>query len=81
MRQLAKGLGFDQKEPTLFFEDNKARIMTAENECSAAGRMKHVDVKFRSVQEIIKLGDIRVIHFDRAQLGSCAHGSARAKEA
>jgi hypothetical protein len=34
---------------------NKAAIMTAENECSAAERMKHVDVKFRSVQESIKL--------------------------
>jgi len=60
LRQLAKGLGFEQKEPTLCFEDNKAAIMTAENECSAAGRMKHVDVKFRSVQESIKMGEIRV---------------------
>ncbi len=34
--------------------------MTTENECSAAGRMKHVDVKYRSVQESIKLGEIRV---------------------
>ena len=34
--------------------------MTADNECSAAGHMKHVDVKFRSVQESIKLGEIRV---------------------
>jgi hypothetical protein len=60
LRQLEKGLGFEQKEPTLCFEDNKAAIMTAENECSAAGRMKHVDVKFRSVEESIKLGEIRV---------------------
>jgi hypothetical protein len=60
LRQLAKGLGFEQKEPTLCFEDNKEEIMSAENECSAAGRMKHVDVKFRSVQESIKLGEIRV---------------------
>jgi hypothetical protein len=37
---------------------------------SAPGLMKHVDVKFRSVQEShgIKLGEI---HFDRAQLGRC----------
>jgi hypothetical protein len=44
--------------------------MTAENEYSVAGRMKHVDVKFRSVQEShgIKLGEI---HFDRVQLGRC----------
>jgi hypothetical protein len=35
-------------------------IITADDECSAAGRMKHVDVKFLSVQESIKLGEIRV---------------------
>ena len=34
--------------------------MTAENECSAAGRMKHVDVKFRFVQESVKMGEIRI---------------------
>jgi hypothetical protein len=34
--------------------------MTTENECRTAGRMKHVDVKFRVVQESIKLGEIRV---------------------
>ena len=33
--------------------------MTTKNECSAAGRMKHVDVKFHSVQESIKLREIR----------------------
>ena len=33
LRQLAKGLGFEQKEPTLCYEGNKAAIMTAENEC------------------------------------------------
>ncbi len=32
LRQLAKGLGFEQKEPTLCFEDNKEAIMTVENE-------------------------------------------------
>ena len=45
LRQLAKGLGFEQKEPTLCFEDNQVVIMTSENEYSAAGRMKLVDVK------------------------------------
>ena len=58
LRHLGKGLGFDQKEPTLCFEDNKESIMTAKNECSSAGRMKHVDVKFRFVQESIKMGEM-----------------------
>jgi hypothetical protein len=37
-----------------------AAIMTAEKECSAAGRTKHVDVKYRFIQESIKMGEIRV---------------------
>ena len=56
----AERLGCEQRAPTLCYEDNKATIMSAENECSAAGRMKHVDVKFRFVQESIKMGEIRV---------------------
>ena len=34
--------------------------MTTENECIVPGLMKHVDVKFRSVQESIKLGETMV---------------------
>jgi hypothetical protein len=34
--------------------------MTAENECSASGRVKHVDIKFRFVQESVKMGEIRI---------------------
>ena len=60
MRQFVKGLGFEQKEPNPCHEDNKTTIMTVENECSEAGRMKHVDVKFRFVQESIKMGEIRI---------------------
>jgi hypothetical protein len=60
LRQLAKGLGFEQKELTLCYEDKKAAIMTAENECSAAGRMKHVDVEYSFIQESITMGEIRV---------------------
>ena len=55
-----KGLGFEQKESTLYFVDNKESIMTTENECSVTGHMKHVDVKFRFVQESIKMGETRI---------------------
>ena len=60
LRQLAKGLGFHQKESILCVEDNKRTIITTENKCSVTGHMKHVDVKFRFVQESIKMGEIRI---------------------
>ena len=34
--------------------------MTAENECSVAGHKKHIDVKYRFVQNSIKMGGIRI---------------------
>ena len=34
--------------------------MTTETECSVTGHMKDVDVKFRFVQESIKMGEIRI---------------------
>ena len=49
-----------QKESILCVEDNKRTIITTENKCSVTGHMKHVDVKFRFVQESIKMGEIRI---------------------
>ena len=49
-----------QKELTLGYEDNQESIMTADNECSTTGRMKHDDVKYCFIQESITMGEIRV---------------------
>ncbi len=59
LRELARGLGFAQAEPTLIYEDSRAAIMVAEAECSAGGRLKHVDVKYRfeSVELIVNAKD------------------------
>ncbi len=46
LRELTRGLRFGQTESTLIYEDNRAAILTAEAECSAGGRLKHVDVKY-----------------------------------
>jgi hypothetical protein len=37
--ELARGLGFEQTEPTLIYEDNKAAILTVEAECSKGSSM------------------------------------------
>ena len=60
LRELSRGLGYPQREATLVFEDNRAAILVAQNECSASGRMRHVDVKFRFVVEAVKNKEIRV---------------------
>jgi len=60
LRELARGLGFGQTEPTLIYEDNRAAILTAEAECSAGGRLKHVDVKYRFATEAVRNREVRV---------------------
>jgi hypothetical protein len=60
LRELSRGLGYPQRDATLVFEDNRAAILVAQNECSASGRMRHVDVKFRFVMEAVKNKEIRV---------------------
>ncbi len=60
LRELARGLGFAQTEPTLIYEDTRAAIMVAEAECSAGGRLKHVDVKYRFATEAIRNREVRV---------------------
>jgi hypothetical protein len=62
LRELAHGLGFAQAEPTLIYEDNPAEIMVAEAECSAGGRLKHVDVKYRFATEAVRNREVRVCY-------------------
>ncbi len=60
LRELSRGLGFGQIEPTLIYEDNRGVILTAEAECSSGGRLKHVDVKFRFATEAVRNREVRV---------------------
>ena len=52
-------LGHRQVESTLW-EDNKAAILMAENECSPAGRSKHIDVRYKFVVQAVTEGSVRV---------------------
>ena len=60
LRSLMRELGHKQREPTLIWEDNKAAILIAENECSSAGRSKHIDVRFKFVAQAIAEEAVRV---------------------
>ena len=53
-------LGHRQVESTLIWEDNKAAILMAENECSPAGRSKHIDVRYKFVVQAVTEGSVRV---------------------
>ena len=55
-----RALGYEQKESTLIWEDNRAAILVAQQECSSAGRCKHIDIRYRFVAEAIKDRIVRV---------------------
>ena len=61
LRSLMRELGHRQVESTLLiWEDNKAAILIAENECSSAGRSKHIDVRYKFVAQAVTEGSVRV---------------------
>ena len=53
-------LGHKREESTLIWEDKKAAILIAENECSSAGRSQHIDVRFKFVAQAVVEGAVRV---------------------
>jgi hypothetical protein len=42
------------------WEDNNAAILIAENECSPAGRSKHIDVRYKFAARAVTEGSVRV---------------------
>jgi hypothetical protein len=55
----SRELGHKKAESTLIWEDNKAAILIAENECRSAGRSKHIDVRYKFVVEAVTEGSVR----------------------
>jgi hypothetical protein len=60
-RFLEDSLGVVFGQPTTIFEDNQSAIAFAGNRRTGS-RMKHVDVKFHFVRDLIENGTIRVIY-------------------
>ena len=60
LRSLMRELGHQQVKSTLIWEDNKAAILIAENDCSSAGRSKHIDVRYKFVAQAVTEGSVRV---------------------
>ena len=54
-------LGFEQKNPTVIYEDNQGAIALATNPGYHA-RTKHVDTRHHFVREKVLAGDIKVIY-------------------
>jgi len=60
LRSLLRSLGFKQRDSTVIWEDNRSTILIAENECSSAGRSKHIDIRYKFVAQTIADNIVRV---------------------
>lgn len=67
LRQLLKDLDFDQKSPTVIFEDNKGCISLCSNERTDP-RTKHINVKFHFNREQVKGKSIQVVYKPTAEM-------------
>jgi hypothetical protein len=62
LRSLLRSLGFKQRDSTAIWEDNRSTILIAENECSSAGRSKHIDIRYKFVAQTISENIVRVCY-------------------
>ena len=61
LRNLLSKLEMKQKGGTTFQVDNKSAIELAKNLINH-GRSKHIDVKFHSIREQVKEGNVEMVH-------------------
>lgn len=59
LRSLLRSLGFEQKEPTIIWDDNQGCIAMAKNPTQHK-RTKHIDIRFHFVREVVARGDIKL---------------------
>ncbi|KXJ30258.1 hypothetical protein RP20_CCG004585 [Aedes albopictus] len=57
MRRLLADLGVVIKESVVYYEDNQSCMRVAE-EPRDSRRMKHVDIKFNFIRELVQRGDM-----------------------
>ena len=60
-REMLPDLGFEQKNPTIVWEDNQGAIAIATNPGYHA-RTKHVDIRYHFIREKITTGLIKVMY-------------------
>ena len=78
IRQLFCELGFEQKQPTVIFEDNQACIKMAENPV-VSQRTKHIDIQYHYVRECVLRQSIEIRYIESAKQLADLHTKALAR--
>jgi hypothetical protein len=61
LRQLLADLGFEQKGPTVIYDDNQGCVALAQS-ARAGKRTKHIDVRYHFVRERVEGGELKVVY-------------------
>ncbi|KAF2323342.1 hypothetical protein GH714_034774 [Hevea brasiliensis] len=61
LRKILKDLGQEQSDPTVLWCGNKSAVVITSNPVQH-GRTKHINVKFRSIKEVEKNNEIKMMH-------------------
>jgi hypothetical protein len=62
LRNLLSSLGFDQKEPSIVYQDNMSTIKLAEKGEGNFGTTRHLNVRFFKIKELIDNGTIKLVY-------------------
>ena len=65
-RMMLNELCYDQKNPTIMYEDNKACISFSKNNTSH-DRTKHIDIRAYNLRDYVKDGSIKLMHIDTSE--------------
>ena len=59
LRVLLKDLGYEQKKPTLIYQDNQGSVAMLKN-AVVSRRTKHIDIRYHYIKDMIKTNQIRL---------------------
>ncbi|MFZ7115272.1 MAG: reverse transcriptase domain-containing protein [Bacteroidota bacterium] len=68
LRYLLNELGFQQKEPTVLYNDNQTAIGWVNNKESRTIAMKHINIKFQYTKELVKMNVLKVQYCETGEL-------------
>jgi hypothetical protein len=66
-RQFLSDIGFQQKLPTIVYEDNMSTIHLVNNG-NDKGKTKHMDVRFHYIKELVDTGKIKLQHLSTTNM-------------
>jgi hypothetical protein len=63
LRRLLKGMGSEQVDPTVIYEDNQGAMALAKN-VGYQARTKHIDIRYHFIREKVASGEVELVYVE-----------------